>query len=85
MGGTVRKVTGEKKARKQAAQAEAKAKAQIAESNEKIDKLSAQTRRKEVALAERGSAALRSRRRGYRSLLSADREDAMGIGNKLGG
>lgn len=85
MGGTARKVTGEKKRRKEAAQEKAKADAQIAESNEKIDKLSAQTRRKEVAMAERGSAALRSRRRGYRSLLSPGREDQQGLGNKLGG
>lgn len=78
MGGTVRKVTGEKGRRKEAARAEAEARAQIDDMNKKA-------RRREVSMAQAGSAALRSRRRGFRSLLGRAEEGQTGLSDKLGG
>jgi hypothetical protein len=42
-------------------------------------------KREAASMGAERAAALRSRRRGYRSLLSPDREDQQGLGNKLGG
>ena len=42
-------------------------------------------KREAASMGAERAATLRSRRRGYRSLLSPDREDQQGLGNKLGG
>ena len=42
-------------------------------------------KREAASMGAERAATLRSRRRGYRSLLSPGREDQQGLGNKLGG
>ena len=56
-----------------------------ATTEEKVTAAETVAKREAASMGAERAATLRSRRRGYRSLLSPDREDQQGLGSKLGG